>query len=102
MKVDNPGRSTTLSDERVVGEMMSSSDLIIKQLPLVERAMHTNFLGEVFELIRWPSMVYKPIETPFLKDAGKAGCQLVYGWEMLLWQGAHALKIFTGRLAPSM
>ena len=48
-------------------------------------------------------MVYKPIETPvFGGDAGKAGCQLVYGWEMLLWQGAHALKIFTGRLVDVM
>ena len=101
VKVENPGRTTTLSDERVVGEMMSVSDLIIQATPVGRD-------GDKLEL-PWGSvrpetlafdMVYKPIETPFLQDAGKAGCKLVYGWEMLLWQGAHALKIFTGRLAP--
>ena len=45
-------------------------------------------------------MVYRPRETPFLADAKKAGCEVIEGWEMLLAQGAAALKIWTGRQPP--
>ena len=45
-------------------------------------------------------MIYRPAETPFLKAAGAAGCRIANGLGMLLYQGAAALELWTGREAP--
>jgi shikimate dehydrogenase len=45
-------------------------------------------------------MVYRPAETPLLKAARAAGCRAVNGLGMLLYQGAAALEIWSGRPAP--
>jgi shikimate dehydrogenase len=45
-------------------------------------------------------MVYRPAETPLLKLAKEAGCRCANGLGMLLYQGAKALEIWTGKSAP--
>ena len=45
-------------------------------------------------------LVYRPIETPFLRDAARVGAQTVDGIGMLVHQGAAAFKLWTGRDAP--
>lgn len=45
-------------------------------------------------------MIYRPAETPFLIRAKAAGCRTANGLGMLLYQGAQALEIWTGRGAP--
>lgn len=45
-------------------------------------------------------IVYKPITTPLLENAKYAEAQIVYGYEMLLEQGAKAFEIWTGISAP--
>lgn len=45
-------------------------------------------------------MIYRPAETPFLQAAKTAGCGTANGVGMLLYQGAKALEIWTGRTAP--
>lgn len=45
-------------------------------------------------------MVYRPAETPFLKAAKAAGCRTANGLGMLLYQGAKALEIWSGKTAP--
>jgi shikimate dehydrogenase len=45
-------------------------------------------------------MIYRPAETPLLKAAKAAGCRTANGLGMLLYQGAKALEIWTGRTAP--
>jgi shikimate dehydrogenase len=45
-------------------------------------------------------MVYRPAETPFLKAAKAGGCQTANGLGMLLYQGAKALEIWSGKTAP--
>ena len=45
-------------------------------------------------------MIYRPAETRFLRDAKAAGCRTANGLGMLLYQGAQALEIWTGRPAP--
>ncbi len=44
--------------------------------------------------------VYRPMKTDLLKTAELRGCSVIYGYEMLLHQGALAFKIWTGREAP--
>jgi shikimate dehydrogenase len=45
-------------------------------------------------------MIYRPAETPLLRAAKAAGCRVANGLGMLLYQGARALEIWTGRPAP--
>ena len=45
-------------------------------------------------------MIYRPRETRFLAAAKAAGCRTANGLGMLLYQGAAALEIWSGRPAP--
>jgi shikimate dehydrogenase len=51
--------------------------------------------GQVFS-----DIVYNPRQTLFLKNAAARGAVIHEGWHMLLWQGALAFELFTGRPAP--
>lgn len=44
--------------------------------------------------------VYRPLWTPFLVEARKAGCKVVVGLEMLLHQGVAQLEWWLGRPIP--
>lgn len=45
-------------------------------------------------------MVYDPPETTLLRDARVRGCRTLGGLPMLVYQGARAFEIWTGRPAP--
>ena len=45
-------------------------------------------------------VVYKPVTTRLLEEAKRAQAQIVYGYEMLIEQGAKAFEIWTGMNAP--
>jgi shikimate dehydrogenase len=45
-------------------------------------------------------MIYRPAGTPLLKAAQVAGCRTANGLGMLLYQGAKALEIWSGKTAP--
>jgi shikimate dehydrogenase len=45
-------------------------------------------------------MIYRPAETAFLKAAREVGCRTANGLGMLLYQGARALELWSGRAAP--
>ena len=40
--------------------------------------------------------VYTPVDTPFLRDAGAAGLDVISGYELFVGQGVDAWAIFTG------
>lgn len=45
-------------------------------------------------------MIYRPAETPFLQLARDHGARIANGLGMLLHQGADALEIWSGKVAP--
>jgi shikimate dehydrogenase len=45
-------------------------------------------------------LVYRPVVTKLLENARKRGAKIIYGYEMLLEQGAQAFEIWTGLKAP--
>lgn len=45
-------------------------------------------------------MIYRPAETAFLREAKAAGCRTANGLGMLLYQGAKALELWSGRNVP--
>ncbi len=62
--------------------------------PLDEAQFSLRQAGAVYD------MIYRPAETPLLRAAKAAGCKTANGLGMLLYQGAKALEIWTGRPAP--
>lgn len=45
-------------------------------------------------------IIYSPMETKLIRDAISAGAVVIYGHEMLLYQGVEQFKMFTGYEAP--
>jgi shikimate dehydrogenase len=45
-------------------------------------------------------VVYSPRETAMLKMAKEVGCKTVNGMGMMLFQGAAAFEMFTGKSMP--
>lgn len=45
-------------------------------------------------------MVYNRVQTPLLRTAAERGCMVLNGLSMLLYQGALAFELWTGRDAP--
>lgn len=62
--------------------------------PLEDAPFDLRRAGAVYD------MIYRPAETPLLRAAKAAGCRVANGLGMLLYQGARALEIWTGRPAP--
>lgn len=45
-------------------------------------------------------LVYNPEETPFLREARKAGAETLGGLSMLVYQGAASFELWTGKNGP--
>jgi shikimate dehydrogenase len=45
-------------------------------------------------------IVYNPVATKLARDAKTAGCHVISGVEMLIYQGAASFEIWTGKAAP--
>lgn len=81
----------------VVDLILNATSLGLKSgdgSPLDERQFALSKAGGVYD------MIYRPAETPLLKAAKAAGCRTANGLGMLLYQGAKALEIWSGRSAP--
>ena len=57
--------------------------------------------GSMFNRGHWVSdIVYNPLETEFLRLAREAGAKPVAGLDMLIYQAAEAIELWTGRQPP--
>ena len=63
-------------------------------LPIHDNGFDLKNIAAVYD------MIYRPAETPLLKAARAAGCRAANGLGMLLYQGASALEIWSGKPAP--
>jgi shikimate dehydrogenase len=81
--------------------LSNRADVIVNALPL---GMHDE--KSIIDAQNIPTesivydIVYKPVLTDLLKNAKQAGATVVYGYEMLLEQGAESFQIWTGIPAP--
>ena len=66
--------------------------------PEVDRTPITKGLLPGFKVVM--DIVYAPLTTRLLKEAGEAGCEVVNGLSMLLYQGAAQFEMWTGQDAP--
>ena len=62
-----------------------------------------NSLVRKDDLVRYKvvmDIVYAPLETRLLREARSAGCRVVQGLDMLLYQGVAQFELWTGLTAP--
>ncbi|MEO8427452.1 MAG: shikimate dehydrogenase [Verrucomicrobiota bacterium] len=87
-----------------VGHPPDAVDLILNATSLGLQASDTSPLDETkfpFKQARAVyDMIYRPAETRLLKAAKTEGCRTANGLSMLLYQGAKALEIWSGKPAP--
>lgn len=92
-----------LEDQKRLAEAVRDSDILINATKVGMKPMDKDTLIPA-ELLH-PGLivadtVYNPLETRLLREAKEAGCQVVGGIGMLLWQGAAAFRLFTGKEMP--
>lgn len=83
-----PGRIDLLLNATSLGLLPEDA------LPLDETQFPLSRAGAVYD------MIYRPASTPLLTAARDAGCAAANGLGMLLYQGARALELWSGRNAP--
>lgn len=88
----------------VVGYPKGAVDLVLNATSLGLKAQDATPLDERQFPLRQAravyDMVYRPAETALLKAAKSAGCRTANGLGMLLYQGAKALEIWSGKASP--
>ena len=92
-----------LEDQKRLAEAVRDSDILINATKVGMKPMDKDTLIPA-ELLH-PGLsvadtVYNPLETRLLREAKEAGCQVIGGIGMLLWQGAAAFRLFTGKEMP--
>ena len=95
-------RAAALGDAALVAEMIARADIVINSSCAGMEGREP--LGLPLDLLPKDSpvydLVYKPRDTPLVRDARALGLRAESGLGMLLYQGADAFSIWTGRDAP--
>lgn len=90
-------------NRRQLKEVLSSSDLLVNATKIGLKSSDSSLVSRsVFpkKKILVYDLIYKPKQTKLLKLASRLGHQTVNGEAMLLYQGARAFELWTGRKAP--
>lgn len=101
-KTEVPARWGLSEESRLAGAI-EKADLVIHCTPI---GMHPNEGKSVVPAKLWREglwvmdIVYNPKETGLIEDARAGGCNIVYGFEMLLDQGILQFETWTGEQAP--
>ncbi len=93
-----------LADETLLADRLRKADILTNATRVGMKPLDDVSLIKDLSLLR-PGLVvvdtvYEPEETKLLRDAKARGCQTVGGLGMLLYQGAAAVKLYTGREMP--
>ena len=97
------GTALELNEERMKKEIKNSAVFVNCTSLGMEPAMDRAIISSPETLHRGlfvADIVYNPEKTKLLKIAEKTRCKYMNGLMMLIWQGAIAFKIWTGRDMP--
>ncbi len=83
-------------------ELKGRIDLIVNATPLGMKGFEQKLPvpESLLEDVVVFDTVYNPLETPLIKKAKERGCKVIYGIDMLVYQGAEAFRIWTGMDPP--
>jgi len=86
-----------------IEELKGKFDILINCTPLGMKGFEEKLPvpDSLIENVVVFDTVYNPIETPLIKLAKRKGCKVVYGLDMLVYQGAEAFKIWFGFDPPT-
>lgn len=94
-----------IGDLGVLQETLASCDLLVQATPVGMPPNLNRTVLEDFSSLKQGALVadliYNPRKTQFLKLAEDAGFSTFNGLRMLLYQGAEAFRIWTGREMPT-
>lgn len=93
-----------IADNEKMREEIASSDILANATIVGMKPMDQESVVKDVTMFR-PGLVvvdavYNPKETKMLREAKAAGCICIDGQGMLVWQGAEALKLYTGQEMP--
>lgn len=93
-----------LEDEEALKREVASCDILTNASRVGMAPLENESLIKDTSLFRKDlivaDVVYAPAQTKLLRDAEKCGCKTFRGLGMLLYQGAEALKLYTGDEMP--
>jgi len=93
-----------IDDEKKLAEEIADSDILVNATIVGMKPMEDQSIVKDISILRpdlvVADIVYNPEETKLLQDAKAAGCTCVGGKGMLVWQGASAFRLFTGKEMP--
>lgn len=84
-------------------QMIKNYDVIIQTTSVGMKPNPDNIVFKMNELKETSivsDIIYQPLETSLLKEAGEKGVGLHYGHTMLLYQAQYAFEIWTGLKVP--
>ncbi|MBM3897152.1 MAG: shikimate dehydrogenase [Thaumarchaeota archaeon] len=88
-------------NQKSLRDAIARHNLIVNATPL---GMHEGWFKMSLDKLQKGTiaydLVYRPIETEFLKELGKLGADCIEGYEMLVEQAALSFEIWTGKKAP--
>jgi len=93
----------TLFGNPEASAFLSTADLVVNATPAGLKMDDTTLLLDVNVLPTTTlvmDMIFNPPQTPLLHAAQAHGCHVLNGLSMLLYQGALAFELWTGRPAP--
>lgn len=93
-----------INDRNILPDAVGSCDILVNATKVGMKPMDDISLvdpGLLRAEMAVVDTVYNPLETRLIKDAKAAGCKAAIGGiGMLLWQGAAAFRLFTGKEMP--
>lgn len=103
-KTDCNAKLIELGNDDVLGESIEKSQILtnatsVGMAPNVDSCIIPDKKMLREDLIV-SDVIYNPMETKLLRMAKEQGCQTFNGLYMLLYQGAEAFKIWTGKDMP--
>lgn len=99
-------QAAALKEKKAIQEILRSADLVVNATSLGLKKKDPEFLPAAWipkakkKRILFYDLIYGASKTSFLKNAARKGHRTMNGLSMLLYQGALAFKIWTGRKAP--
>ena len=88
-----------------IGESVFSSDILTNATPIGMAPNTDGCLVKDSSILRpeliVSDIIYNPLETKLCKMAKEKGCSVFNGLYMLLYQGAEAFYLWTGKEMPT-
>ncbi|AKL83503.1 AroE [Bacillus atrophaeus UCMB-5137] len=93
-----------LEDQETLRAEIASSDILANGTGVGMKPLEGLSVIEDVSMLRpdliVSDVVYNPVKSKLLEQAEKAGCKTINGLGMMVWQGAMAFELWTGKEMP--